>query len=122
MNFRTNPSIKKTKEKIPATLDEINKEFPIPDDTDCKFSNGGWCVKRTESFYKNYKNCIESYIGFKHKIDYPPWSYAWFRTLNDGNYPEYTLALRVLCICPVCFREWGQRYFVEHCEHKSERQ
>lgn len=87
---------------------------PIKDDT-CDFANGHWNVQRSEDWLKRYEKAIEEAVV----NDCKPWSYGWFRCLDDSGDMLYPLAVRVINICLECFIEWGQPYHAIHCNHKS---
>lgn len=95
---------------------EIEIKFPSIDDPDCKFANGEYFVQRDIVWLNSYKELIEK-IAEKLKIGYEPWSYGWFRVLDDGRSFLYGPALRYLQVCPACFREWGQQYYANNCKH-----
>jgi hypothetical protein len=70
-------------------------------------------VQRDEQWLKEYKKDIEESVPDQ---GYPPWTYAWFRCLDDGKSDWYGPACRVLDICPKCFKEWNQMYYATHCQ------
>ena len=94
----------------------IEEKFPSVDNTSCKFSNGGFSVKRDKKWLDSYKELIEKEAK-RLEIEYEPWSYAWFRCLDDGSSFLYKFACRFLNVCPVCLREWGQGYYAKNCKH-----
>lgn len=97
-------------------LQEIERIFPAVKDKTCDFANGHYSVQRTQGFLETYKALIFGFIKeFKQADKYEPMSYGWFRCLNDGNSMFYGVAMRILNICPVCFKEWGQQYYANHC-------
>lgn len=70
-------------------------------------------VQRDEQWYKEYKKDIEESVPDQ---GYPPWTYAWFRCLDDGKSKWYGPATRILSICSKCYKEWNQTYMANHCE------
>jgi len=87
--------------------------FDSVDDPDLEFVNGGFFVQRSKEWLNEYKQWIEERIG---PLSYTPWTYGWFRTLDDGGHALYGEACRALNVCPKCFKEWGQPYFANHCK------
>lgn len=94
----------------------LAEAFPAVEDTECRFSSGEYCVQRNSDWLARYKRAVEEIVG---PNSYTPWSYAWFRCLDDGDSPYYIAAMRALNICPTCFREWGQSFHADHCEHTA---
>ena len=94
--------------------EEIEKKFPSVDDTGCKFGNGEFSVQRDKKWLDSYKTLIGK-VAKSLEIKYKPWSYAWFRCLDDGGSFLYSYAVRVLNVCPVCYKEWGQGYYANKC-------
>ena len=90
--------------------------FPKVVDENCEFVNGGWNVQRTKEWLRRYKQRIAHIINIK---DPSPYSYGWYRTLDDGGSMFYGLACRVMNICLKCFREWGQPYYANSCDCKD---
>ena len=99
-----------------AILTVFEGAFPSVKDEGCKFANGGWTVQRSKDWLTRYKDRLVEVIG---DIDYPPFSYGWFRCLDDGGSPFYGIACRTLNICPQCYREWGQPFFANNCLHQD---
>jgi len=93
-----------------------NSMFPPIKDEECKFVNGGWNVQRSKEWLEKYKLHITRIVNIEGP---PPYSYGWYRTLDDGGSSFYPLACRVLNICPKCFREWGQPYYANNCDCKN---
>jgi hypothetical protein len=98
----------------------INQE-PIYDfsevlDKSSMFVNGEFSVQRTKEWFKAYKNHIYTLVG---ACGEKPGSYVWYRRLDDGNSKYYALACRILCVCPKCFKEWGQPFYAKTCNHKD---
>ncbi len=88
--------------------------YPKVEDDNCKFANGGWSVQRSKEWHDSYRDDIVELVNIS---SYPPLSYGWFRTLDDGGSMFYGLACRITNICPKCFREWGQAYYANNCNH-----
>lgn len=103
--------------QIHANLTLLEGAFPKVKDEGCRFANGGWSVQRSQEWLEQYKDRVESLVG---KIQYEPWTYGWFRWLNDGDNPYYVAALRALQVCGTCYREWGQQYYTNHCDHSGQ--
>ena len=100
------------------------------DDGPCKFKNGGWCYQRTK---EEYNKLIDTLI--KAVKIYEPWVYKQYkksgglqkkhlgsgymigRYLDDGHSELYKYYGLLSNICSVCFREWGQPYYANHCSH-----
>ena len=97
---------------------KVEGAFPKVKDESCKFVNGGWNVQRSKNWLDSYKQQIAHIINIKEP---PPYSYGWYRTLDDSGSKFYGLALRVMNICPECFREWGQPFYANNCDHKDKR-
>jgi hypothetical protein len=100
-------------------IEFINKEFPEVNDPDISFANGKYCIQRTEGWLENFKALVLDAIQHNHIIKFKPFSYGWYRTLDDGNSPFYRIALRATYVCPTCFKEWGQAYYANNCNHKN---
>jgi hypothetical protein len=98
-------------------IKKFNKKFPTEKDPDLKFANGDWSIQRDVNWLVDYKKEIASIVG--DSISYEPFSYAWFRTLDDGDSPYYAIACRALNVCPQCYQEWGQPYFANNCKHSN---
>ena len=92
----------------------INGAFPKVKDKGCCFANGDWNVQRTEEWLHNYKQAIIEAVDIK---DFPPFSYGWYRCLDDGGSMYYGPACRMMNVCPICFLEWGQPYYANNCNH-----
>ena len=102
------------------------------DDGTCRFANGEWCYRRTEGEYKMFQEALIKAIN-----DYEPWIAKQYekhgglrkeyvkggtmigRYLDDGNSELYSYYHILSNICSVCFREWGQPYYANHCNHKE---
>ena len=99
--------------KILHALETI---FPTEKDEHCNFANGGYSIQRSEKWLNQYKKVLKKIIKI---TKYKPFSYGWFRTLDDGDSMFYSAALRVTNICPKCYREYGQPYYAINCTHKD---
>ncbi len=62
----------------------------------------------------DYRKDIVELIG---DIGRMPFTYGWYRTLDDTGSLYYSLACRITNICPTCLREWGQAYYANNCDH-----
>jgi len=80
----------------------IKEAFPKVKDEHCQFINGNWSVQRSQEWLDKYKAEILKLIP---TCDYALFSYGWWRTLNDGNSPYYSIACRIHNVCSKCFRE-----------------
>ena len=101
-----------------------------PKDKSCDFANGRWCYQRSEGEYLLFKDNLIDAIK-----QYEPWiakqykevgglsrehlgsGYIIGRYLSDGDSELYNQYLTLSNICPKCFREWGQPYYANHCNH-----
>ena len=92
----------------------IEKVFPSVKDNLCKFANGGWSVQRSKEWLDKYKAEIIKLIP---TCDDTLFSYSWWRYLSDSHNPYYTIAWRILKVCPKCYREWGQPFYAINCTH-----
>jgi len=97
-----------------AALLVLEGAFPTPLDDGCKFANGNFAIQRDRDWLMQYKGAVKAIVP---QCDFEPWSYGWFRILDDGGSPYYGVALRALRVCPQCYREWGQPYFTNNCLH-----
>jgi len=113
---------------------KVNIDFSFydePNDDGCSFSNGNWCVKRNEKFHRKLVEKLiesikkhESYIYKDYqkpgrKINYESIKgYSFIgRWLDDCNSSLYTWWSIQANFCLVCFREYGQQYYANHCQH-----
>lgn len=97
------------------------KNYPPVKDEGCRFANGEYSIERSADFVGGFKLAVlEKIRGSRHPSDkyaskHPPFSYVWFRCLDDGDSPNYSLALRICNFCKKCHREWGQPYYANRC-------
>ena len=94
---------------------EVMDFSPVEDDG-TNFVNGDWCIQRSAKWLEMYKTFIEVEIG---DIGHTPWTYGWFRVLDDGGHQMYGQACRALQVCPICYKEWGQSWFANNCDHSD---
>jgi hypothetical protein len=94
------------------------KKYPKETGTGSNFANGGYSVKRSETWLQEYKRDVEKAVDI---TNYNPWTYGWFRTLDDGGHHLYGVACRALNVCTVCYLEWGQPYYANNCKHPRTR-
>ena len=97
-------------------LDGIDSDYPtVPKDSTCDFSNGKYCYQRDKQWLDGYKKTVEWAVSVISPNNYHPWSYGWFRSLDDGQSPLYGHAMRQQQICKKCYREWGQPAYANNC-------
>jgi len=96
----------------------------------CDFDNWNWCYQRTKEDLDALTTAIiravnlhEPWIAEQYKKEggiKPEHVNALFmlgRYLDDGN-SEIRKWLSIhTCICPTCFRQYGQIYYATHCAH-----
>ena len=92
----------------------FKKQFPEPDDPGSKWANGEFSIQRDKAWLDSLKNKILD----NYKTSFSPWSYGFYRSLDDSGHWLYHWALRVYNTCPTCFREWGQYYYTIKCNHE----
>jgi hypothetical protein len=95
--------------------DAINEQFPPVKDLHCEFANGGWSIVRDAKWLTKYRHTVEALVASKRD----PWTYGWMRELDDSGTWQYEFAVRVLNVCPTCYREWGQAYYANNCPHNA---
>jgi hypothetical protein len=100
-----------------ADVKEIAAAFPPVNDKGCDFANGGWSVPRSADWLAKYGALISAKVG--KDASAPAFSYGWFRTLDDGGHVFYGLACRWMNVCKTCYREWGQPYYANNCNHSA---
>ena len=105
--------------EIHKAITIIDDSFPKVEDENCEFANGAWNVQRNESWLARYKRVIVGAIKTVGDADGNPFTYSWFRQLDDGGSMFYSYACRTLNICPKCLREWGQAYCANNCNCKD---
>lgn len=89
----------------------------FPEVEDAHFTCGGVAMERSVEWLDAYKIHVASIVKEYTDNNYEPWSYAWFRYLDDSNSKLYKVACRVNNVCPICYKEWGQSYYAIHCNH-----
>ncbi len=95
-----------------------DKKYPDIKDDRCIFANGGYSIQRTEEWFKQMeKDLLETIAPLK--ISYEPFSYGWFRVLDDGGHWQYAATYKWQSFCLTCFREWGQPYYANKCTHQD---
>lgn len=102
-------------------IQTFNKKYPEVKDKHCSFANGHGWVQRKEKWYKNFEKDFVEIVKLNHpsveaKYLENPRGFLG-RILDDSNYDEYVIWGRGQCICPECFREWGQPYYTINCLH-----
>ena len=94
---------------------------------DNNFVNGAYCIQRDEPFYNRVLDSIISMVHeHEHWITNTPLirdnikgqSYVG-RCLSESNSQLYKWFNVQTCICPVCYREYGQLYYALNCEHND---
>jgi len=99
----------------------FERSYPEVRDKGCEFASGEGYIQRTAEWYKRYLKELDellrknhpSLMGNKLRVD----NGVLGRVLNDGDYNEYRLWTRIICICHTCFKEWGQPYYASNCLH-----
>lgn len=97
-------------------LDDLSDDFPIVHQEQCEFSNGHFSVPRSREWLERYRDAV---IAIVPENRYPPFTNGWYRSLGDGGSMFYGAALRTTRICQTCYREWGQPYYANHCDHRG---
>lgn len=117
---------------------EISETFSFwtePEEKSCDFANGEYIIQRDQAFWEKMQDNVdamvrkyEPWIIKNCEKDGEPWKkefvrgYYVMRCLDDGGSLLYVWALRLLEICHICYRQYGQLYHANHCRHnKSER-
>ena len=100
---------------------------------DTNFVNGGYCIQRNELFYIHLLKTIVSMVH-RHEPHIVEWysnKEALFTIesvsgqtyvgmlLSDGDSQISKWYNVQMCICPVCYREYGQPYYALNCEHND---
>jgi hypothetical protein len=99
-------------------LEDLAEQFPEVKDKNCDFANGEFSIQRDKDYLDRYKKEVIRIVKvFNNGGKYEPISYGWFRCLDDGSSMFYTVACRILNICPICYKEWGQQYHANNCKH-----
>jgi len=91
---------------------EFIKKFPKIKDSN--FWNGGYSIQRNKEWLEELKKMIVD----KAKSTYSPWSYGFYRGLDDGGSWLYKWSGLVQSTCPTCYKQWDQPYHANKCNHK----
>ncbi|MCP3686311.1 MAG: hypothetical protein GY861_27015 [bacterium] len=75
-----------------------DKKYPDVKEDDCEFANGGYSIQRTEEWFKQLEKDLLEIIA---PLNISSATYKW------------------RCICQTCFREWGQPYYADNCNHQD---
>jgi len=118
--IRDKEKFKLHKDKHKA-IKAINAMYPQVEDEYCDHANGRYSIKRSKRFYEGYKKLVLQCVKDFENKSYPPLSYGWFRSLDDGDSMFYGVACRILNFCGTCYREWGQQYHSGKCKHVDRR-
>lgn len=123
----------RTKTQKKKTIDEMFAFYKNADDS-TDFANGGWCIQRDEKFYLKLIDAIIEAVK-----QYEPWilenkpyqgalsreqvmGYSWLgRFLDDSGSGLYKWWGIQANICQTCFREWGQMYYANNCNHTDKK-
>lgn len=106
-------------EEIIAAVEMLMKQLPkLP--ARSAFANGeGYLQHDKKTFCKVwngfYKIACELHPSIKRE-GFELCSYGFGRTLDDSGSPLYGYYVRYLCTNHVTFREYGQPYYVTHCD------
>lgn len=102
------------------------------DDGTCNFANGEYCYQRTREQFEKLRDTLIDAINL-----YEPWiakqyekhgglkrehmgsGYLIGRYLDDSGSELYRQYGVLSNICPKCYREWGQQYFANNCNHRE---
>jgi hypothetical protein len=99
------------------TIDRLtvifNQLSPLPNDDDCRFSNGHGFIQHDRNVYNKVVSEFYSAACLFHtglgKFAYN--SYGFWRTLDDTNSLFYRFGFRLLNIDETTMREYGQPYY-----------
>jgi len=105
--------------KKERALREFELIFPRVKDSGSDFANGGWTVRRDEEWLDMYKQAVVNLVNRFKETKTTPWTYGWYRTLDNSDSMFYGVAVRVMDICKTCYREWGQAIYADHCVHRD---
>ena len=100
---------------------------------DTNFVNGCYCIQRNELFYIHLLKTIVSMVH-KHEPHIVEWysnkdaqftiesvlgqTYVGRLLSESGSQLNKWFNVQ-MCICPVCYREYGQPYYALNCEHND---
>lgn len=96
---------------------------------DIDFANGKYSVQRSKAFYMETLKTIELLLRNYHPkiikdiekrtVWKPEFVFCYLvqRTLDDMGDYLCRYVYRAERICPVCYKEWGQLYYKNHCVH-----
>jgi len=93
---------------ICAIATELKKRFDI------QSLPSGETKQWTPQLYATYKAAVMDAVAV-HNIDYPPLSYGWWRSLDDGGSKLYGPALVLLEVCQHCWKQYDQQFHANHC-------
>lgn len=96
---------------------QLEKRFPPVPDEGCNFANGGWSIQRDSTWIAEYKRTVSVMVG--KDATGVPFSYGWYRQLDDGGHGLYGAACRETNVCKTCLREWGQPFYANNCDHSG---
>lgn len=101
-------------------------------DKTCNFTNGKWCYQRKDHEYLKLVDALikgvneyEPWIASQYekhgglKREYIGGGYMIGRYLDDGHSELNEWYHIISNICPKCFREWGQPYYANNCNHNT---
>lgn len=100
---------------------------------DTNFVNGNYCIQRNELFYIHLLKTIVSMVH-KHEPHIIEWysnkgALFTIESVSGQTYVGRLLSEKrsqvskwysvQMCICPTCYREYGQPYYALNCEHND---
>lgn len=110
-------------EKICLQINDFKYKYKI-EKRSCNFTNGGGYVQRDIRWWneirKEFLGLIKSLhpqIYKESKVNVQNITGFVGRYLNDSNSKLYGIWAFLYCICPKCYKEWGQPYYARHCVH-----
>lgn len=103
----------------------------VPNERRGDFANGEFNVQRTKEYYLMFKRALgelmlkhEEEITSSENLGRHGGPESWLvpggivgRFLDDRDSLLKTWYYTWSNICPTCYREWGQRYFTDRCQH-----
>ena len=101
--------------------------YDAPQFNGTEFVNGDFCIQRNKTFYNRlldgilvmahkYHPSINSTHSTRNHIKGQTYL---GRVLSDSKCQLSTWNDIQMCICPVCYREYGQPYYAINCEHND---